>query len=304
MLDLDALSRAEGKNWIWKGADCLKPAQTICLVSLSNGGGDAVEVREYDTVARRFVDGGFRLAEGKQDVEWIDASSLLVGREWTPGEVTDSGYAYVLKIATRGGEPREVFRGRKTDVTVAPAVLHGAGGKADALMARRGVTFFESEYSLLTDKGPVRIPLPPKADYQTYVGGKLVFALKQPWRSFKAGALVAYRLADLQQPQRADAPWAAPELIFQPGPRQAIQDVASTRSKLAVLLLEDVKGAVDIYDLGAGAPKATRLPCRRTPTSPWWMRPTTATNCSPTSRASSTRPPSGSPTRAPARWPG
>ena len=42
LLDLDALSKAEGRNWIWKGVDCLKPAETTCLVRLSDGGGDAV----------------------------------------------------------------------------------------------------------------------------------------------------------------------------------------------------------------------------------------------------------------------
>jgi prolyl oligopeptidase len=42
LLDLDALSQAEGKNWIWKGASCLKPDQTRCLVLLSDGGSDAV----------------------------------------------------------------------------------------------------------------------------------------------------------------------------------------------------------------------------------------------------------------------
>jgi prolyl oligopeptidase len=259
LLDFDALSKAEGKNWIWKGADCLKPAQTICLVALSNGGGDAVELREFDTASKQFVSGGFRLPEGKQNIEWIDASSLIASREWTPGEVTNSGYGYVVKVLPRSGEPREVFRGQKTDVSAAPIVLHGEGGKADALMVRRGVTFFENEFSLLTEKGPVRIPLPLKADYQAYVDGRVVFALKEPWRTFKSGALIAYRLKDLQQPQRADAPWAAPELIFQPGPRQAIENVASTKSKLAVVLLEDVKGAVDVYDFATGRPKATRL---------------------------------------------
>jgi len=105
----------------------------------------------------------------------------------------------------------------------------------------------------------VRIPLPLKADYQTYVDGRVVFALKEPWRTFKAGALIAYRLTDLQQPQRADAPWAAPELIFQPGPRQAIQNVSSTKSRLVVVLLEDVKGAVDVSDLAKSGAKPTRL---------------------------------------------
>jgi prolyl oligopeptidase len=256
LLDLDALSKAEGKNWIWKGADCLRPARTLCLVALSDGGSDAVELREFDTASRRFVDGGFHFATGKQNLEWIDRDSLLAARAWTPDEVTSSGYAYVVKIVTRGGEPREVFRGQKTDVSVAPSVLRGDDGHADALMVRRGVTFFESEFSLLTDKGPVRIPLPLKADFQTYVSGKLVFALKVPWQGFKAGALVAYDLKALQ----ADAATAKPMLVFQPGPRQAVQDVASTRSRLVVSLLEDVKGVVDVYDLAKAEPKARRLP--------------------------------------------
>src|SRR3954454_22660968 len=65
LLDLDALSKAEGKNWIWKGAQCLKPAQTLCLVRLSDGGGDAAEIREFDTARKAFVDGGFHFAVGK-----------------------------------------------------------------------------------------------------------------------------------------------------------------------------------------------------------------------------------------------
>src|SRR5579863_8170888 len=49
LIDLDALSKAEGKNWIFKGANCLPPEDRLCLVRLSNGGGDAVELREFDT---------------------------------------------------------------------------------------------------------------------------------------------------------------------------------------------------------------------------------------------------------------
>ena len=52
LIDLDALSRAEGRNWIWKGARCLPPKDRLCLVSLSDGGGDAVEIRELDTRAK------------------------------------------------------------------------------------------------------------------------------------------------------------------------------------------------------------------------------------------------------------
>src|SRR6185369_2777462 len=153
-----------------------------------------------------------------------DRDSLAVAREWTPGEVTKSGYAYVVKIVKRGAEPREVFRGQPSDVSAQAGVLTGEGGRADGIVIRRGVSFFESEYSLLGDKGPARIPLPLKAEQQAYVKGQLVFALKQAWGRFRPGALIAYDLAAL----KADPAKARPVLVFQPGPRQAIQQVAAT----------------------------------------------------------------------------
>jgi prolyl oligopeptidase len=61
-----------------KGADCLAPDETRCLVSLSDGGKDAVTVREFDTTTRSFVDGGFVLPEGKHRIEWLDRDTLLV----------------------------------------------------------------------------------------------------------------------------------------------------------------------------------------------------------------------------------
>ena len=102
LIDLDALSKAEGKNWIWKGAACLPPQERLCLVHLSNGGGDAVEIREFDTTTKAFVPGGFHFGIGKQNVAWLDADTLLVSRDWGPGTLTKSGYAFVLKQIKRG----------------------------------------------------------------------------------------------------------------------------------------------------------------------------------------------------------
>ena len=255
VLDLDALSKAEGKNWIWKGADCLKPAETLCLVHLSDGGSDAVEVREFDTTTRSFVKDGFFFPRGKQIIAWIDRDTLIADREWTPGEVTRSGYGYVVKTIGRGGEPREVFRGSPADVSASPQVLRGDGGKADAVLIRRGVTFFENEYSLLGPGKPVRIPLPAKAQYETYVDGQAVFSLKQAWGRFAAGAVISFDLADLKR----DAATAKPQLVFQPGPPDAVQTVDSSKDRLIVTLLEDVKGAVDAYDHKAGVWLGKRL---------------------------------------------
>lgn len=255
LLDLDALSKAEGKNWIWKGATCLRPDERFCLVRISNGGSDAVEIREFDTQTKSFVEGGFHFPTGKQQFSWLDRDTLIGGREWKPGEVTTSGYAYVIKIVKRGGEPREVFRGQPTDVSADAIVLRGEHGHPDGILIRRGVTFYENEFSLLTDHGLVRVPLPRKAEFQAYVDGQAVFALKQPFAGFQEGALIAYDLKALQ----ADAGHAKAALVFMPGPRQAIQDVAATKDRLVVDLLEDVKGRVDIYDHAGGHWAAHRL---------------------------------------------
>ncbi|HEX8234005.1 MAG TPA: prolyl oligopeptidase family serine peptidase [Caulobacteraceae bacterium] len=261
LIDLDALAKAEGRQWFRKGVECLKPAETVCLVSLSDGGGDAVEVREFDAASRRFVGGGFRLPVGKQEAVWLDRDTLAAARDWDGKgtELTESGYPFVVKLVRRGApmaQAREVFRGQRTDVAATPYVLHGEGGRADGLLVNRGVTFYENELYLIGDGGSVKLPLPPKSQFQTYVDGQVVFTIQEDWRGFGSGALLAYDLAAL----KANPAPAKPTLILQPRETQAVQLVDSTDSRLVVQLLEDVKGAVDVYDHSGGRWTRTRLP--------------------------------------------
>src|SRR6185312_12712444 len=55
LLDIDALSAAEGRNWVFQGTASLPPAYRNVLVSLSDGGKDAAEKREFDSEAGDFV---------------------------------------------------------------------------------------------------------------------------------------------------------------------------------------------------------------------------------------------------------
>jgi prolyl oligopeptidase len=100
--DLDELAKSENQNWVWKGADCVWPAENRCLISLSDGGEDAVTVREFDLGSGAFVSDGFTLAHGKQRAAWEDADTLLVSREWSPGDLTASGYPFIVKRLKRG----------------------------------------------------------------------------------------------------------------------------------------------------------------------------------------------------------
>lgn len=261
VLDIDALSKAEKANWVNKGASCLAPDERYCLVNLSNGGKDAVEVREFDAKTKAFVEGGFKLPEGKQSVSWVDKDHLLIGREWTPGEVTASGYAYVIKRLKRGqslDQAETVYAGQKSDMGVYPVVVRDNAGKIIAEMILRKPEFFTSEYHILTGKGTVKVPMPPRADLHGYYKGQLIFTLEEAYAGLPQGAVVAL---DFQK-ALADPANTKPTLIFAPNARQSINGITQTKNHLVIDVMTNVTGAVDIYDLKAGkwSKKSLNLP--------------------------------------------
>lgn len=252
ILDVDALAKTEGKNWVFKGAQCLKPADRYCLVSLSNGGKDAVEVREFDAQTGKFVEGGFSLPEAKHNVDWIDKDTLAIATEWTPGDVTQSGYPYILKTLKRGqplSAAHEVFRGEKADVSVGPVLLREPDGAVAALVAQRGLDFFNNEIQLITPAGPRKVDLPKKSTIQAYVGGQLVVTLEQDWpeKGFREGDLVAFDLAAV----KAHPGDLKGTLVLRPSQSQAIEQVGNTRNRLSVVLYDNVKAKLLNFAHGA-----------------------------------------------------
>ena len=259
LIDLDALSKAEDKNWIFKGANCLPPEDRLCLVALSNGGGDAVEIREFDTAAKAFVAGGFRFESGKQQVAWLDENTLFIARDFGPGTLTASGYPFVIKTLKRG-EPleaaREVFRGEATDVSAGPRVLRGADGKVEHVLYERGPSFFTTRFSLADPDDKSRLlDLPGKIELHGYLDHRMILGLNEDWPAgsgrpaFKAGDLIAY------EPMSGAA-----ELIFRPTATETVNEAAVTKDRLLVQLLDNVNGALDVYHHDADGWRAQRLP--------------------------------------------
>ncbi len=263
ILDIDALAAAEGKNWVYQGAVHLPPEYRHSLVGLSDGGKDASEWREFDAETGTFVAGGFALPEGKQSATWLDADMLLVARDWGPGTMTASGYPFVLKRLRRG-QPldgaEEIFRGTADDVSVRAGVLRDHDGVVHGVVVTRSIDFFSSEQFLLTDAGPVKLPVPGKASLQAFVSGQLVFGLEEVWRhagkSFESGALVSLDLEAF----KADPQGAAPLLIYAPGPRETIEGVVSPRGSLLVTIYRDVRGSAVTFRFDSGVWRATALP--------------------------------------------
>jgi prolyl oligopeptidase len=269
VLDLDAVAKAENANWVWKDADCAWPEERRCVVSLSDGGEDAVTVREFDLEepalpatgggrrpqhpieTSRFVEGGFHLPRGKQNTAWEDTSTLLISREWEPGQLTTAGYPFIVKRLKRGqplSAAVEVFRGARDDggYGVSPLSLHdGTGGRITLI--ERPLSTFEAEYDVVGPAGAVKLALPRKIRLQDMVSGRVVLRLLEDWTvsglTLPSGALVSLEAAAM----RADPAHLKPALIRAPGPRESIAEAGATRSHLAVIANENVRGRAFVY---------------------------------------------------------
>jgi prolyl oligopeptidase len=246
VLDLDAFAASEKANWVWKGADCARPAERLCLVSLSDGGEDAVTVREFDLQSKTFVPGGFTLAKGKQDIAWEDENTLLISREWTPGDLTKSGYAYIVKRLKRGqplAAAVEIYRGTVDDVGAGATVLRD-GENRTLPLAYVFKDAFRAEWRVIGPNGLQKIAMPLKAAPSAMVAGRVVIQTQEDWKpagesqTFPAGSIVSIDLAKL----RADPAHPRPTLIYAPRPKESIQQVSATKGVLLVSILDNVRG--------------------------------------------------------------
>ncbi len=223
VLDFDALSRVEKRNWFFKGASCLPREERLCLVRLSDGGGDAVEVREFDARTRQFVKGGFQLGRAKQSVEFVDADTILVSRALNDSETTESGYPAVVRELKRGQrieDARIVFRADRKDTMVSTTVLRNEDGSVAARLAERRVGFFDVELHLIDGPAPVKVGLPTFASLRGFVNGRMIFTVQDKWKNFAQGALVAIDLAGLRK--APDRPELVAELVMQPASSQTM----------------------------------------------------------------------------------
>jgi prolyl oligopeptidase len=263
-IDVDALGKAEGKSWVWHGANCLAPDYRRCLVSVSAGGTDADVVREFDLAAGRFVEGGFVVPEAKSNVTWVDQDTLLVGTDYGPGSLTASGYPRILKLWKRGtalASARTLFRGEAGDVSVTPIAIQS--GARRWVFVERGKTFWTNERHLITPAGGLLpVPLPADAELEDVIGDKLIAKLQSPLGAFRAGTLVSYSLQAILARGHAE-----PQLVMAPTAKQAIEEVSASDNVLWVKALEDVSGrlfALTPRKKGGWASRAVDLPSNST----------------------------------------
>jgi prolyl oligopeptidase len=249
IIDLDELAAADGEKWVWAGADVIEPDHTRALISLSPGGSDAAIVREFDMLKREFVTDGFELPEAKSRLSWEDHDTVLVGTDFGPDSMTESGYPRVVKRWRRGqplAEAETLFTGPVTDVTVGAWVDRTPGFQRTLLS--RAVDFFNDQVYQLRFGELVRIDAPTDASLSVHREWLLI-ELRSDWvtgkASYRTGSLLA---ADYEEFLDGTAELS---VVFEPDEHTSLHQYSWTRDRLLLVTLADVATRVEIVTPGS-----------------------------------------------------
>ncbi len=265
VVDFDALGQKDHKSWVDAGIPSLYPGNSLCLVGLSDGGEDAHIYREFNLRSGQFVKGGFELPRAKSDVSWLDANHLVVDSEWTKGDVTESGYPYIVKMWKRGtplSAAKEIFRGTKKDVAAHGFVLNDGQGHRYTFIGRDR-TFFESDQYLWTPRKTSKMAIPAKTGIDGLLDDQLIITINDDWtptgskRMYPKGSVLALDMAAVKK----DSLHLNPSVVFTPTRTEFVQRVDFTKNKLLLVTLNNVQGRAYACSFGSrGRWNRSRLP--------------------------------------------
>ena len=280
VLSIDDLNRAEGESWVYKGHTLLEPRDgsppTRTLMHLSRGGADAVMLREFDMVGKRFVpasEGGFIVPEAKQRVDWQSEDVLLLGTAF-PGDasaMTDSGYPRTIREWRRGtplADAVEVFAGRASDVSISGYVTRHREFEFE--WRNRATSFYTSEKHVRRVDAKTGQPLSawctlavPEDATVSQFGDQFLITLRSKWGVHRAGCLLAAPAASLMQATSKGGgdedgggggcgdPGAAVSVLFAPSDRSALErgGITVTRNRLILSVLDNVRSQIRVLSV-------------------------------------------------------
>ena len=244
LLDVDALAAAEGEDWVWQGAATLPPAHDRAILRLSRGGSDAVVLREFDLATRSFVTDGFNLAESKGGADWIDRDTVVLS---SAGQgATQSGYASTVRLWQRGQAPGAALF--QTDV--ANMAAWGGYDRATGwLMFGEQADFFNNTVFIGDRTGPQRrLELPTDARF-TWERGWLAIKPRTAWSvegtTYAPDTLLAIQIDAFLAGDRAF------KVVFEAGPRRALQNFGWVGGMLLVGILDELRPVIQVIQPGA-----------------------------------------------------
>lgn len=258
LLDIDSMSKDENIKWVFKGAQGLYPKYDKFLVSLSNGGGDAVVVKEFDATTKKFIPTGFSLPDSKTNISYLDENTVIVGTNFGEGSMTTSGYPRVVKIWKRGtklAEAKTIYEGDKTDVSDSGYLMRD--GDISYVMIGKGETFYSSKSFVIVNDKLVKLDLQDDANTNTILNNQLIVSLKSDWtvdgKTYKQGSVISLNFTSFIKGIK-DV-----QLIYEPDAFSSVDGISNTKNVLLMNILNNVKSELYSYAYANGKWTKTKI---------------------------------------------
>ena len=289
VLDVDKLAEKDGISWVSKGnvplpvsRDDVDKSENRSVVSrtlirLSDGGADAIYVKEFCLKSKLFVSElpsggeddplanvGFELPEAKSRILYKSRDVLLVGSDFGPGTMTDSGYPMIFKEWVRGTKLEDapiVFQGEKTDVSVSVAIDDERFRNGHLLETHtRSTSFYTSRVRVrklrpehlyaVNDPRREGIPEPPEFvwldipdDSDPYFfSTAMTVELRSEWnvggKTYKKGSLLYCDFDEFISKGKENVSFS---ILFEPTDNRALNGFTATQNFITLRVFEDVK---------------------------------------------------------------
>jgi prolyl oligopeptidase len=259
LLDVDKLAAAENEDWLLSSVLATPGSPARAILSLSRGGSDAVTLREFDIATRAFVPDGFVLPEAKGGADWLDADTLLLSSAYGEDMATTSGYGRTVRLWRRGA-----------DVNQAQVIFETAPGNmaASANVDRTGDTlrvwfverldFFNCHLWLGDETGArSKLDLPTDIWMEAHRDW-LVVKLRAAWtaggQTHAPDTVLGISLSAFLAGERNFT------VVFEPGPRRALQGFFWGAGKLVLSILDELQPVFEVLTPSAEGWARANLP--------------------------------------------
>jgi prolyl oligopeptidase len=258
LLDIDKLSETDGKKWVYKGSEGLYPDYNHFLIQLSDGGGDAVFIKEFDVNKKQFIKDGFSIDEAKGNAEYVDENTLLVSSDFGEGTMTTSGYARQVKLWKRGTllkDAQLIYEVETTDVGAGSSILYD-GDKHYTVLIKIS-SYLSGQLSVLLNNKIIPLDIPKDAAITTILYNRLilqnnqfVIQLKSDWtvnkKTYTTGTLISLNFTELLKGNKDIS------VILKPDEYSSISGISTTKNKLLLNILTDVTSNLFVYSFTNG----------------------------------------------------
>lgn len=238
LVDLKRM-RNGGKTYGSVSAKCLPPLYERCLLRLGIEGQMKGDWREFDVSSRTFVTDGFSWdADSSAELDWISPNEVLLISPAESGDAKVRSSPHHVRIWERGQAWHKNPGILKTDHE---PVIHNFLADSNTLILEERLRTGASRFHTFEKDQLVLEPWPEATELLTFHQGRAILLLKEDFREFQAGSLIAYTYGSSTYKLRF-------ELVLQPKSRQAIQKTVSGKGGLIVYLLDQIVGRILLVD--------------------------------------------------------